>query len=553
MEMFSITRFGSTPFPRPSRKHLILTALILFSGVSPLWLYGQAQTGMPNEEDATVKLQEEAVPEASLGQEFIKATVSQTPTGTTISPRLFGLNSFKGFETASAARPGYQKAMTYMNPGFIRYHYAGMTNDSKKDKGGWVDYANQRWDEEKIVKALSTWRSPTAENMICISGWPKYMDEDNDGFLDKSQYEAFATFCAELVRIINVTHGFKIPYFEITNEKDGRYWVDATRKGKKDDVDELAKIYNLCAEAMKQVDPSIKTGGPAAMRSDMLNPLRRFAEKTKDNLDFFSVHAYASGNLKESDTNIYRKAKSISNAGSRVARMIKEISPERPIEVHLNEYNISWTWETREPRMINYKGAVFDALCFIHFTESGITVTNAWNDVDGVYGKMSGDLQLRPAAHVFHLVNNHFVGKALKIDAPKTAELELFAAKNESGTAVLAVNRSDNPVGLKVAFSDLQPKILKHSKVGEAGFDESMLEYNELSQDGIMLAGHSVSVFKVETSSIAPSATPSETPKVPSAPTEEPQPEMPETQKQPEETQEKPGLFQRLLNILKGN
>ncbi len=401
----------------------------------------RASADAPTEETAV--LQGDRVAPEDRTPVAAKATIDWSEKLYPISRDIFSVAIFAGFDPEVAADPAYAKGLAYMQLPLVRYHNSNMIDDST-DKGvGWVDYKNKRWDAEKIVKALTAWNPPGVRKVITIPNWPSWMDADGDKFLDADQYEAFAAFCAELVRIINVENDFAIPFFEITNERDGLYWVNREKNGEPDKLDELVKIYNLCAKAMKAVDPSIKTGGPAATRPDYIDHLRRFAKATLGNLDFLSAHGYASGKTTDSDASIYSKTRNLGQHMGDLRVMLDELSPERRVPIHLNEYNISWTWETREPRMIDHKGAVFDALCFVEFARHRLEVSNAWNERDGIYGKMSKEYELRPGAHVFHYVNDWMMGDAVKVDASEPGKVVVFASRDGDGRGILVVNRTD--------------------------------------------------------------------------------------------------------------
>ncbi len=389
------------------------------------------------------------------------APVDETPVAATASvhwdqvtnpipPGTLSVAIFAGFDPEVAADPAYQKSLAYMDLPIVRYHNTSMIGDSTEKSVGWVDTKNKRWDAEKIAKALAAWHPAGVKKVITIPNWPDWMDADGDKFLDADQVEAFAAFCADLVRITNVDHDFAIPCFEITNERDGLYWVDLQKKGKPDRLDELARIYNLCAKAMKAVDPSIKTGGPAAMRPDYIAELERFATATLENLDFLSVHGYASGQTAESDASIYNKTQKLGTHIAELRAMLGKVSPDRRIPIHLNEYAISWTWETREPRMVHYKGAVFDSLCFVEFATHQLDVSNAWNERDGIYGKMDKNYELRPAAHVFHYVNEWMMGDAVKVETSDPGKVVVFAAKRDGQAGLLVINRTGAANSLQI-------------------------------------------------------------------------------------------------------
>ncbi len=401
---------------------------------------------------------------------------------------VFSVAIFAGFDPEVAATPAYQEGLAYLNLPIVRYHNANLVDDSTEKGVAWVDVENKRWDAEKIVAALTAWNPPDVQKVITIPSWPVWMDQDGDKFLDTDQIEAFANFCADLVRITNVNNDFKIPFFEITNERDGLYWVNLQKKGQPERLAELTQIYNAAARAMKAVDPSIQTGGPAAMRPDYVEELRRFATATLPNLDFLSVHGYASGSTEESDASIYNKTRNLGDHIKALRTMLTEISPDRRIPIHLNEYNISWTWETREPRMVDHKGAVFDALCFVEFATNGLDVSNAWNERDGVYGKMSKEYELRPAAHVFHYVNSWMKGDAVAVESSDPEKVVVFAAMKNGDAGLLVINRTnvENSLQFPTSASDSPWEM---ARISEAGLEKSTLD--SLSEK-MVLPPHSV-------------------------------------------------------------
>lgn len=449
----------------------------------------KSEAGAATEETAALK-GELAVP-INESPVAATATIHWDQVTNPIPPGTFSVAIFAGFDPAVAADPAYQNGLAYMDVPIVRYHNTNMIDDSTEKGVGWVDVEGKRWDAKKIVAALSAWRPPGVEKVITIPDWPEWMDSDGDRFLDADQYGAFAAFCAELVRIINVENNFAIPYFEITNERDGLYWVEPGKKGQPDRLNELARIYNLCAKAMKAVDPSIRTGGPAAMRPDYVAELKRFATATLPDLDFLSVHAYASGKITESDVSIYNKTRKIGEHISDLRFMLTEVSPDRRIPIHLNEYAISWTWRTREPRMLNHKGAVFDALCFVEFATHQLDVSNAWNERDGVYGKMDKNFGLRPAAHVFHYVNKWMMGDAVKVDSSDPGKVVVFAARRDGRAGLLVVNRS-------AAANTLQIE----NPPADSTWEKAVIDESGLATSGgaslagrIQLPPHSVTFF----------------------------------------------------------
>ncbi len=360
-------------------------------------------------------------------------------------PGLFSLAGFQSGNKVVAADARYQDNLAYMGIGSLRYHTAESLRDSKSNPNGWLDFERKSWDADAIVAAVSAWQPKGVRKIVNIVGWPDWMDADKNGALDPDQYDAFATFCAELVNILNVKAGLGIQAFEVTNEKDGLYWIDPAEKGLPLRIGELADIYNRAAVAMKKVDPSIKVGGPAAMRPDQSEPLLEWVRMVLPQLDFLSVHMYASGDPKDPDIQIWDRTETFGDAASKLRAALDQISPDRHIGLFVNEFNVSWTWETQDPRMKNHIGAVFDALAMVELANSGVDMINAWNECDGVYGKMDSTFQLRPAAHVFHLFNKDLVGDVVESESSHPRRVAVFAVKSQGRRNVLLINRTGKP------------------------------------------------------------------------------------------------------------
>ena len=377
------------------------------------------------------------------------------------TPLHYGLNAFQGFDPASATDKVYQQNMAFMQPGLIRLHNWSMMNDSRKDASGWIDAANQRWDAAKIKRATANLPASGATVLLNIPGWPDWMAA-KDGTLAPAHRADYAKFCAELVKIVNRDNKRGVRFWEITNEQDGRYYQDFHADGgkgplkdpaKPDRTEELAVIYNDCAKAMKQTDPTILTGGPAAARPDFTDFLTRFARATKLNLDFFTYHAYASGSREDSDEAVFDRAKVYQDFAARISGLLKAVSPTRHIPAFLDEYNISWTWETRDPRMTNNKSAVFDALVIAACVRGGADGAAAWNEEDGIYGKTDGDNKLRPAATLFHWFYQYGSGDCVAAESDAEQAVVAFAVRGAKGRALWLVNRSELIQPVQTVFS----------------------------------------------------------------------------------------------------
>lgn len=375
----------------------------------------------------------------------------------------YGINLYAGFNTVNASDPAYKKNVEYMSPGIVRFHNAGKMQPSQKSWEGCLSDAGTGWDRKKIGTVLSSLRfAHQPAVLVNIPSFPASMDKNSDGFLDADQKDNYAALCADLVRIVNVENKLGVKYFEITNEWDGRYYIDfhsgngsggLKDPAKSDRWNEVADVYNRCAKAMKAVDPTILTGGPAAARPDLGDMHERFARQTLPQLNFFSIHAYASGSASSPDTEIYDRAKAMGAFAKNAVTLLKKLSPKRHVPVFLDEFNISWTWETRDPRMTNAKGGVFDALAYVAITRAGADSAQGWNEKDGIYGKTDTENHRRPGAEVLHLMNTYLVGNRVQTTSGNSGVVAYGVGNaSEKRRSLLLVNRTDAEQTVRASF-----------------------------------------------------------------------------------------------------
>jgi hypothetical protein len=376
-------------------------------------------------------------------------------------------------------------------------------SDFRKDKYGWMNADTKTWEPSRIKETLDAASLPNAEVLITIGRWPDWMDKDKDGQLDEDCYQAFAQLCADLVRIVNIDQKRGVRYFEITNERDFVYWLRQKKQGTPLQIDKLAKIYLLCADAMKKVDPSIKIGGPAACRGDLIDPLRQFALLTAPELDFFSYHTYATGIATEPDASIYDKTNWIRKNIGQVRAMLDEVSPKRHIELFLNEYNICYSPKVQDKRMTDNEGAVFDALTMMAFAQSGLDAGNAWNELDhNDYGKMDPAGNLHPGAHVFHYFNDWLVGQAVSAETSQPHGVVSMAVDAGDHRSFVLVNRSAAANQVQLTFvQEAAPNALHWNvaQISQSGLNQIDISAADLDKE-ITLPPNSVTFYRADES-----------------------------------------------------
>ena len=458
----------------------------------------------------------------------------------------YGLNAFQGFDPAVGANPAYQAGLEYMAPGLIRFHSWEMMRDSGAADGrnGWLDTANQTWDAAKVLAALDAFGTQRADILMNIPGFPSWLDTDQDGFLDPGQAGAYAQFCAELVRIVNVEGGFGVRFWEPTNERDDNYYVQPTGAGSPDRLDELTDIYVQAARAMKSVDPSIQTGGLAFARPDLLPQVERFVAATAKIanpvvLDFLSYHFYANGDLSESNKTVYDRvfdpadptSGSLATHTRDLRELLDAVSPNRRVPLWLDEYNISWTCTNNDPRMHDNRGAAFDVLAMIYATRNGADATAAWNDFDGVYGKLGENLGLRPGAHAFQLLNTYAGGAAVTTTSSDESKVVTYATRraDDGSRTLVMVNRTSDVQQVRPRWNGNQgAAAVQRHQISTAGYTIGSTSWQAVTRQGLTLPADSVTV--VSDRPVAPKILPvvdgATTP--PGAPAEPADPSAPE-------------------------
>ncbi len=392
-----------------------------------------------------------------------------TPVGTT-SRFSFGLNLFHAFDPAVQANPVYRANLIRMRPGFIRLHNAGQTAASS-DKNGIWDAVGKRIDAAKIRNLCASWRGIAPEILMNITGWPAWMDANHDGLLDEDQIPAYAAACAEFVRLVNIEEKTAVTWWEPMNEKDDLYWPKQMHG-------DLARIHIACAAAMKAVDPTIQVGGAAVSRPDKRDDIATFVAAAGSSLDFLSWHAYASGSASDSDAHLFRRAVIMPNEAQLLQQRIATVTAPRVLPGFFDEYNVSWTWESRDPRMTNQFSALFDALVMSESAKRGIVGTTAWNECDGIYGKMDNEFKLRPAAEVFTRANRDLIGTIIQVDSGAQAPSVLAIRRADGSRAAMLINTDRRPVRIHQAGDGKRPArlaILDRGVASESASDWSAI------------------------------------------------------------------------------
>jgi hypothetical protein len=357
------------------------------------------------------------------------------------TPSLFGTNAAEIAYPEAATDTLFKKRFTATGIRLIRVHGDLLSK--------WTNPSTKSWDSTKLKTAYDAFSPKPPAIIQNIPGWPSWMAQDKDGLLDPSEYDRYAAFCAELVEILNLQQKRKIVYWEPLNEQDDRY----KKAGK---LDELWKIYNKTAEAMKAKDASIKVGGPALTYDDS-GTLASFLKASARNVDFVSWHRYATGDVNASNDELMSIASGFGDQVKTFRKITTQYIPSRKVPLLLGEYNINYSWNSGEKRQNSHIGAVWFALVIKSLADAGINMATSWHLKDGIYGMIGPDNSLRPAASVFTWANMYLVGAVAEGTSSQPAvEVMAVRQKNQSHSLLL-INKGAKPAALTIKTTDKLP------------------------------------------------------------------------------------------------
>lgn len=435
----------------------------------------------------------------------------------TVTNELYGVGLYGGVAPSISTQPTYKTNLSYFKPGVVRFHYGGLTNSSATDIRGWVDEANKKWDEARIktvMDAIDSLNTATYGNyrpakLVNIPDFPSWMKKvsytvgsETIQLLDPTEYDNYATFCAQLVTILK-NQGRNVKYYTPTNERDDIYYVKWKNAGLADKLDDLITIYNKAAVAMKNADPAIKVGGLEFARGDLTDQVRRFVRGAKANIDFVSYHFYANGDPYASAESVYNRTQDASRHGLDIVNIVNQEGLNVP--VFDSEFNINYAGQQDYKQTIS-EGAVYDALIFTNAIDNGEPATMAWNDRDGYYGKLNnndGGNDIRMGAHNMQMFNNYMVGERVTSTSDNGA-IVTMATKTGSRKSIALINRSGSSQTVKLNFTPAWSTSSNFSRYvaapAPAYYYTGSVSYADATGAGVTVEPNSVTVLSVSDS-----------------------------------------------------
>ncbi len=340
----------------------------------------------------------------------------------------WGVNDYDISEPERAMNAGFNAFMQKLQPAFIRIHHAGLSDR-------WTDAATRKWDVAKIKQAFAATADGygDAQIMINIPKWPQWF---HDGPTLPGDKEAeFTAFCGELARIMKEEVGRKVQWWEVLNELDNSY-------EKENRLGDLWRLQNRIKLAIRQADPQAKVGGPA-MTWPKPSWVESYLKASVSQIDFMTWHNYASGNASDPNAQVLAKPDTMRDHAQTVLDGLARHAPQRKVETYLTEFNVSWSWQTRDPRMVNHLGAVFDALVVKRLAELGVSGIAKWHVKDGIYGMLGPENQLRPAGVLYLWSRPLLTGTMVTSQSDFADHVEALAVQRDDGSrSLLLMNKT---------------------------------------------------------------------------------------------------------------
>ncbi|MEM6550568.1 MAG: hypothetical protein AAF750_00325 [Planctomycetota bacterium] len=331
----------------------------------------------------------------------------------------WAVNDYSVVKPDLAGQPEFNAYMRELTPSIVRIHWA-----EKMER--WTDASTRTWDAEAMKANLDAAKGLHGTKlMFNINWWPKWL---HDGSVLPAEKEAeFVRLCSELPGVMRRI-GHPVSMIEVINEREGHY----EKAGK---LPQLWSLYARCAEAIRDADSEVLVGGPA-----LTWPKPQWVESfiAHDGLsysDFFTWHNYASGHATDDNASVFAAADRLGKHAADTMQALADAGyPDMP--GYLTEYNVSWTWTTRDRRMGNSIGAVFQALTVKHLAEAGATGAFVWHIQDNIYGLLAKDGSKRAPAELF-LWHEHLAGEMHAVASERPDAVEALAVRHANGGRAL--------------------------------------------------------------------------------------------------------------------
>ena len=319
-----------------------------------------------------------------------------------------------------------------------------------------VTAARERWGVETILFGVHRLKLPLA-----------------DGKLLEDEFADYADGVARLVRRYSPPGRVRVQYWEPFNELDHASFLKKLQRHGQD-FGHVAKLYAVCSQQIRTVNPNVKVGGPAAMWPGGWET-KMMLEQPGMVADFVSWHQYATGSAATSDERLLasiHREKGMVDGLRRMQKAVRDAGRKEPLEFLLTEYHINHTiWEPPDRRGATALSAVFAASVLVNLGQKGADAAMIHDVLArqyGLVGPASGDawsrglgmvprhvdadpIHMRPVGWVYRWFNQFVRGHWASCEwistppawagSPRRPVLEAAAATDGDHGIVVLINR----------------------------------------------------------------------------------------------------------------
>ena len=183
---------------------------------------------------------------------------------------------------------------------------------------------------------------------------------------------------AEWVRWANLKNNYNVRYWELGNELEGGWELGhVLPDGSEMTGEAYARRFLEFAKAMKAVDPSIKTGGPASS-NDRGAFIKEVLRDAGDEVDFISFHTYPVESRFQKEEDFYANIFELEDATSRLRSWINQYQPDRKDEIELAI--TEWNSKVVEDRVTaDLMNGLWSSIWIGEMFRNGISFANQWD------------------------------------------------------------------------------------------------------------------------------------------------------------------------------
>lgn len=216
-------------------------------------------------------------------------TVETQQKGLPINYLLAGVS--QGGNAGSYFKPAIRQQLDALAPKLVRIEM--ITNSQPHNL---YNPETKTFDWSKLDQEIEAVQQQGGEVIINLFGTPSHLVSDpaakTPAFTPPADFQAYADFCAEIVRHVNIDKKYNVKLWEFWNEPSGGWFWSTWRE--KSGSESFWQLYAMVARTIKAIDPNIQIGTLAdnIQYPEHYRNLFRYLKQNPAPLDFLTVHYY---------------------------------------------------------------------------------------------------------------------------------------------------------------------------------------------------------------------------------------------------------------------